>query len=204
MSRRFGLLLLALPLLLLLVLAATGGLREALVLPLLYLFWLMGVLFQSLPQVLVWGAFVAVAAVAGWRSLARPRAGLPRLAAPAGPGRAVIAEWAGLVANAPANHYARWLLASRLAQLAVALLAGEEASPWQYLEGASLAMPDDVRSYLRAGRQSYQPPAPRRLWARASRVAQPDPLELDPVIVIDFFEQSLHKTIGAAYEPGRD
>ena len=56
----------------LLALAATGGLREALVVPLLYMIWLVGVLFQSIPQAIVWGGLVAVALLAAWRSLAQP------------------------------------------------------------------------------------------------------------------------------------
>lgn len=204
MSRRLGVAALALLLLALLALAITGGLRDALVVPLLYLLWLAGVLLGSIPQAIVWGAFVALAAVAAWRSLATPPRRRPVPPTQPGTARAAVAEWASLAAAAEREHYARWLLAARLAQLAVALLAADEPAPWQYLESERVAMPAPVREYLRAGRRSYQQP-PRRLWPLAPRPATPpDPLDLHPAVALAFFEQSLHTTIGASYEPGRE
>ena len=76
MSDRLALTSLILLLLGLLALIITGTVREVIVIPLLLLVWLARLIYESIPQVALWGVFLAIAALVAWKSLAAPRAAL--------------------------------------------------------------------------------------------------------------------------------
>jgi hypothetical protein len=202
MSNRLALLGLILLLIGLLALIISGAVREVVVIPLLFLLWLMRVLYESIPQVVLWVGFLAIAAIVAWKSLAAPRATPPGLALTPIV-RAPVAAWAGMFQRAANDRYARWLLAQRMGQLALELLASQEQRAargvWQYLHDESLDIPLAVRSYLQAGTRMYRPAPP--LWRRwrawiARQVPHPDPLDLDPEEIIQFFEHQVNSTIG--------
>ena len=113
-----------------------------------------------------------------------------------------VATWAGRFQRAADDRDARWLLAQRLGQLALELLATQEQRAkglWQYLHDESLDIPPAVRAYLLAGTRMYRPAASfwSRWWLWISRQEpQPDPLDLDPEAAIRFFERRLNGTTG--------
>ncbi|HEX9374371.1 MAG TPA: hypothetical protein VF897_25370 [Roseiflexaceae bacterium] len=202
MSNRLALIGLMLLLVGLLALIVTGMVREVVVIPLLYLLWLTRVLFESIPQVVWWVGFLAIAALVAWKSLAGPPPAAPARQ-PAPLLRARVATWAGRFQRAADDRDARWLLAQRLGQLALELLATQEQHAtqglWQYLHDESLDIPPVVRAYLRAGTRMYRPAASfwSRWWLWISRQEpQLDPLDLDPEAVIRFFERRLNGTTG--------
>jgi hypothetical protein len=181
----------------LLALIVTGAVREVIVIPLLALLWLLRLLYGSIPQAAIWFGFLAVAALLAWRSLATPRVALaaPRVA-PSVP--APVASWAGMFERAAADRYARWLLAQRLGQFALELLAsqeqGEARGVWHYLRDESRDIPPAVRAFLLAGTQMYRPPPPiwRRWWSWGARVeTRADPLDLDLDAVVRFLDERL-------------
>jgi hypothetical protein len=53
----------------LLALIATGAIVDVVVTPLLFLWWVARVLYEALPQALLWGAFVAIAVLLVAKSL---------------------------------------------------------------------------------------------------------------------------------------
>ena len=197
MSNRLALPGLLALLVVILALALSGLVRELVVIPLLYLLWLMRVIFESIPQVVLWVGFLALAALVAWNSLAGPRAPLPARQ-PGPPSRAPVAAWAMLFARTTRDDYARQLLAQRLGQLAFELLASQGQPPtqslWQYLNDMAQDIPPDVRAYFQAGVR-MQRPLPRlwgRWWPRAARQeSQPDPLDLDPEHVVRFLEERM-------------
>jgi hypothetical protein len=197
MSNRLALPALILLLLGLLALVLTGAMQELVVIPLLYLLWLMRVLFESIPQVVLWIGFLAIVAIVAWRSLAMPRP-MPVVRQPAPSSRAPVAGWAAIFERATHDDYARQMLAQRLGQLAFELQANGERprseSIWQRLHDESLDFPPDVRAYFQAGVRMYQPlPAFwRRWWSRISgQVPRADPLDLDPERVVRFLEDQV-------------
>ncbi len=181
-----------------LALSITGAVREAVVVPLLYLWFVAGVLLTSIPQSLLWGGFLVVALVAALRSMAPPQR--PRYATPppATPASTTLYSWAGLLERAATDRYARFLLSQRMGELAMNLLATPEQTQgqpaWQFLESESLGMPADVRDFLRAGRRNFVPPARFAwLWQWLGRApTTPDALDIDPERVVHFFERQLH------------
>ncbi|KPV48439.1 hypothetical protein SE17_38065, partial [Kouleothrix aurantiaca] len=86
-----------------LALTIIGAVREAVVVPLLYLWFVAGVLLSSVPQYVLWGGFVLVALVAALRSMAPPQR--PRYASPppATPASTTLYSWAGLLERAEIN-----------------------------------------------------------------------------------------------------
>jgi hypothetical protein len=197
MSNRLALPALLALLVVILALILSGLVREMVAIPLLYLLWLMRVIFESIPQVVLWVGFLALAALVAWNSLVGPRAP-PLVRQPAPVSRAPVAAWAMLFARTTRDDYARQLLAQRLGQLAFDLLASQGQPPaqslWQYLNDMSQDIPPDVRAYFQAGVR-MQRSLPRfwwRWWAHAARQEpRADPLDLDPEHVVRFLEERM-------------
>ncbi len=195
---------LALLLTILLALIISGTIGEALVVPLLFLWWAMQVLYESIPQALLWGAFVLLAVLLVAKSFPRSSASLlPARSQAIATGR--VAEWSRWLRDSGRDDHSRWRLAQRLAQVAADLLAFREQSTPQEisrrLEQGTLDVPPQLRAYLRAGGMPYWPkPRPRfRFFERAAQdTAQADPLAIDPQLVIDYLEETMQHTIGAA------
>jgi hypothetical protein len=188
----------------LLALIVSGAVREVIVIPLLALLWLLGLLLDSVPQLIWWFGLLAIAALVAWRSLATPRVALePPRVAPAVP--APVASWAGMFERAVGDRYARWLLAQRLGHFALELLAsqeqGERRGVWHYLQDESRDIPPAVRAFLLAGARMYRPLPTfwQRWWPWGARVeTRADPLDLDLNEVVRFLDERLS---GATGEP---
>jgi hypothetical protein len=203
MRRRLPAIGLALLLAGLLFLIASGAFEEAVIVPLLFLWWVARVLYMSLPQALVWGAFVAIAAVLVAKSLSWRAAPLPIIEPQAG-SRGRVADWSRWLRESGRDDHARWRLAQRLSQLAVETLALREQCPpeevGRRLEDGSLDLPPELRAYLRAGLALYapRPRSTRRFGQPVQNPAQAEPLTTDPQLLIDFLEDTVQRTIGAA------
>ncbi len=200
MRRRLALLGLFAVLVALLALLLSGLVRELIVIPLLHLLWLMRVLFESIPQVVIWVGVLVLLAIMAWNSLSRPRPGPFARPTAAAASRAPVAAWAANFERAARDDYARQLLAQRLGQLAFDLLASQDRQSdqtiWELLRDPALDIPPEVRAYFQAGIR-MQRPLPT-LWERLrawftkpERFA--DPLDLDPEQVIRFLEQRAHR-----------
>ncbi|HET9223095.1 MAG TPA: hypothetical protein VFO07_11350 [Roseiflexaceae bacterium] len=204
MNDRLALIGLVLLLVGLLALIVSGAVREVIVIPLLALLWLLGLLLDSVPQLIWWFGLLAIAALVAWRSLATPRV------APAAPRvvpimPAPVASWAGMFERAAGDRYARWLLAQRLGHFALELLAsqeqGETRGVWHYLQDESRDIPPAVRAFLLAGARMYRPLPTfwQRWWPWGARVeTRADPLDLDLNEVVRFLDERLS---GATGEP---
>lgn len=194
---------LALLLICLLALIINGTIGDTVVLPLLFLAWAAQVIYQSIPQALLWGIFVAIAVLLVAKSLPWSSAPLP-----AGEQQAAahgrVANWSRWLGAAKRDEYSRWRLAQQLAQLAIDTLAfREQCSPQEIsrrLDDGSLDIPLQLRAYLRAGNMSYTPKfkQARRFGWPGRDTPQPDPLAIDPQLVIEYLEHTVQHTIGAS------
>jgi hypothetical protein len=197
MSKRLALLSLILLLVALLALLLSGLVRELLVIPLLYLLFLMRVIFESIPQAVIWIGFLVIMAIVAWNSLAEPRP-MPLAHQPPPASRAPVATWAAIFERAARDDYARQVLAQRLGQLAFDLLASQEQLPsqslWQRLHDPSLDIPPEIQAYFQAGLQMRRslPTFWKRWWSRGARHApHADPLDLDPEQVVQLLEHRM-------------
>ncbi len=183
-----------------LTLLLRGLVRELIILPLLQLYWVVRILLESIPQLLLWSLFVGVAlliaggSLIGWRR-AQERA---EAAQREQPGR--VAAWARWIRQAEEGDYSRWRLAHRLGGLALDLLAYRQQCPPEQvkrqLEEGSLAMPPEVRAYLQAGlgRGLWGPSSHLSLlWRRLRGAPPPSPLDVELEAVIRFLETQLER-----------
>ena len=203
MSQRLPVIGLALLLIGLLALVISGTFGEVVVVPLLLVWWAVQVLYSSIHQALLWGVFVLIAVLLVAKSFPRSSAQLPPVAPPpVAPGR--VADWSRWLRDSRRDDHSRWRLAQRLAQLAVETLAFREQCPPQEisrrLDDGSLDIPPQLRAYLRAGSKPYWPKRKqRRRFGRPAQVtAETEPLATDPQLVIDYLEETVQHTIGAA------
>jgi len=199
MSERLPAIGLALLLAGLLALIINGTIGAVVVVPLLFLWWAAQVVYESIPQALLWGVFVAIAVLLVAKNFPWSTAPLPPVAPQAGlQGR--VADWSRWLSKSSRDDYSRWRLAQRLSQLAVEMLAfREQCSPQEIsrrLKNGSLDIPPQLRAYLHAGSTPYTPKP--RLRRRFGRPAQAVPLATDPQLVIDYLEDTLQHTIGAS------
>lgn len=180
----------------LLALLLRGVVRQAVLMPLLYTWWVGRLLYRSVPQLVFWVLFMVGALLILWRSLFR-RAGDPPkttgvvLEERMGP----VQTWARWLRRARSSYYSRWRLARLLAELTQEILIYQnQMTPTdarQSLEMGSLEAPPEVRAYLQAGQG-------RRYFTRFSELAyrlsgrgRHSPLELDPERAVQFLEERL-------------
>jgi hypothetical protein len=203
MSQRLPAIGLALLLIGLVALVISGTFGEVVVVPLLFLWWAAQVLYASIPQALLWGVFVVIAVLLVAKNFPASRAPLP-LAAPQAVAQGRVADWSRWLHDSRRDDHSRWRLAQRLSQLAIETLAFREQCPpheiSRRLEHGTLDIPPQLRAYLRAGSMPYWPaPKLRRRFGRpAQDTAHVDPLATDPQLVIDYLEDTVQHTIGAA------
>jgi hypothetical protein len=187
----------------LVALIVTGAINDIVIVPLLFLWWGARVLYESLPQALMWGILVVIAVLLIAKSLPWNSAGLPA----ADPGQASagrVSNWARFLRESSRDDHGRWRLAQRLAQLAIEALAFREQCPPQEIsrriDDGTLDIDPQLRAYLRAGILPYAPTPTHRRWLgrRAPEAAHAGPLAIDPQQMIEYLEDRLQHTIGAA------
>ena len=186
-----------------LALLINGTIGDAVVVPLLFLWWATQVFYQSIPQVLLWAVFVLIAVLLVAKSFRRSSALLPP-AEPQTVAQGRVVDWSRWLHDSSCDDHSRWRLAQRLSQLAVETLAFRDQCPpseiSRRLDNGTLDIPPQLRAYLHAGSVPYWPkPRQRRWFGRPVQdTLRAEPLAIDPQLVIDFLEDTVQHTIGAA------
>lgn len=183
-----------------LTLVAWDFVREAIVIPLAYLFWLGGLILKSIPQEVYLIGLIIVAGIIALNTLNR----LQHRASNQGftkerPGDASRYRlWLRWCATAPASEFPRLELARETRKLIVSLLAYQEgltpAEVEQKIVSGDLLVPAPVRQFIRDRDFTFTPPPRQRFWQRLRRTAdrQSDPL-LDQSLeaIVQFIETRL-------------
>lgn len=154
-----------------------GLLGDTLISPLLYAIWGAVRIFESVPQGVVWLAFVLAMAIVAIASLwAEGEDAIRRRMDSAPRGR--VFDWLRLVMLAQRHEYSRWRLAQRLALLLAETMAERDRVELrvarQQLATSEIDAPPQVAAFLRAGLEGYR--QPQRPFARRRR---PSPLDAD-------------------------
>lgn len=206
-------LLLAIPL----VFVLRGGVREAIVVPVLYILWLGRLFLQSVPQSLLWALFLMVGLVVAVRSFRAARGStqhsIPPRRVRGGAYSGPVWTWQRRIHLVARGSYYEWYLAQHLGRLAQeVLVTRERLAPGQIklhhlFSDGGLDAPPEVRAYLEAGLGSLPPRSVRfprlaRLLRRFRPPAQASPLDLDPERVVQFLERQLE--VGRQLEDGYD
>lgn len=182
-------------------LALQGVARDSLIMPALFLVWLIGLFFRSVPGWVWWAWFLVIALVFAARNLRTHLKPEPTAPQPRGPAQGAIHAWAGRLQAAEHGGYFRWRLAHDLAELSLQLLSYRQRGDLSRAERSEaielLAAPPQVAAYLRMG-LAAPPWQAQDLRARLARLWRRDneedaPLLLDPATVVQFLEGQLER-----------
>jgi len=164
--------------------------REIIVIPILYVFWIGRFLFLTIPQTLLWNVFFAIFLLIMAVGLIERKKPNPKKMniKEDYPGR--IEEWARLISKASQHNYFKWRLAQRLQKVTLRAIAHNRGQTvkqtrWQLREG-SLNLPSDLHAYFLASVQSLSHLSPQKRFF-ATR-PKPSPLDLDLNRVIQFLD----------------
>ncbi|MDH3674448.1 MAG: hypothetical protein OES12_03055 [Anaerolineae bacterium] len=165
--------------------------RDIIVIPILYLFWIGRFILEAIPQLGLWGCFlIVVTLILGAGFLGRRRASLQAMPSPpAYEGR--VESWANLVKRAEQDDYYKWRLAQRLQKLTLQAIANDKSQTVketrQQLRRGELDMPEAVAAYFQASLQplGYLPSRKRLFGSNTS----PSPLNTDPRQIIRYLQE---------------
>ncbi|HRV90800.1 MAG TPA: hypothetical protein P5526_01415 [Anaerolineae bacterium] len=164
--------------------------REAIVIPLLYLLWIGRFILSAVPHSALWGCYVAVLLLLMGVSLLRRRSKKPR---PRPPNEAVegrIAGLAHLLRQAEHDDYFKWRLAQQLQKLSLDTIAyhtGQSIPETRrQLQQGRLDLPAELQAYFEAGLKPLGSLAASRKRFLTNRPTMA--LDLDPAIVVRFLE----------------
>lgn len=159
------------------------------IVPIAYLWWVMGLYYHLVPQIIFWFLLIVVV---GWIALrqllieipirSRPR---PKIKDHGGP----IEQLANLLEKQPSGVYYKWLLANRLGNLSRDLLdqreGGRASGRGKSLIGRQWNPPADVAAYLETGLNGSFADFPR------SRRIRPTPLDRPAEQIIGYLEKEM-------------
>ncbi|MBN1992236.1 MAG: hypothetical protein JW953_06000 [Anaerolineae bacterium] len=177
----------------LLTLVMRDLMRENLVAPLLYLAWVAGLIWASIPQAAIWALFLLTTLVIALRSLIKKGPILRHRNPPATKPEERIESWLKLIRRTRQEDYFKWQLAQRLHKLTLETLAHDERTTLQEmrqrLSQNQLDAPPEVLAYLEAGMTSFSHFLEAQPRWRLKK--QTSPLDLDPERVIQFLEDKV-------------
>jgi hypothetical protein len=173
-------------------------LREAVhhivVVPLAYVFWMVGLYYQSIAELLIWGAFLVLVGIILIISLIgepRRRKRTPDVKeAFEGP----VEKLSLSLKKARKGSYYRWRIAHRLARMARDLLAQREGLEVKQvhangLTGQDWSPPREIDEYFQAGLFDSFAAFPRQRWWIWR--PEPTPLDLDVTEAVDYLETQI-------------
>jgi len=167
--------------------------RKTVIVPLAYLWWALGVLYKSFPQIVVWILLVILIAFTLLGSLSTGRKRKPREELKVKPVQGQIEGLAtGLVKMRNGTYY-KWQVANRLGRLARDFLIqrGDRATTRDLspLSGHDWHPSPPVDAYLDTGLRGSFADFPTSYWS--FKPPEPTPLDIDVNEVVEFLESQI-------------
>ena len=170
--------------------------ERAIIVPLVYLWWLMRLYYSILPQFILWMLLILAALISAAISLA-PRFSTQGVSMPeAKPAPGQIENLVGwLEKSQRSGSYYKWLVANRLGRTAREILAQREGQSigkkFGRLAGRDWDPPQKIDDYLDSGLNGSFGDFPRLAWSLHGRPRKNTPLDVDAREVIEFLENEL-------------
>ena len=184
-----------------------GFIRDQIIVPSLYFFWVAYIFLSFLPQGLWWAVFLVIIIVLALRSV--PSSNIPsggiRVRNETSYGR--ISHWYHSLGGATRTNYSEWRFARELGQLSFKLLAQQERQSAQdirlKLSKDALNLPPKTRAYLRIGLSNFNPfeqqnQSPFYRLTRHFRKKDATQTLDDVENVVQFLEDIMHHKINTA------
>ena len=167
--------------------------HEAIVIPVAYLLWVLGLLYRSMSQGIWWVVLIVLVILILAKSLAPPLRPSGKALPNSKPTLGQVQTFAGWLNKSSSGMYFKWLIANRLGKLAYQILLqrGNEKprSVFEPLTGPDWPSTADLQNYLQAGlhRSFADFPNPRKFFAPPAKT----PLDLDIHKAVDFLESQI-------------
>lgn len=170
------------------VFAIKDFVREVIIKPLLYAAWFIGLVLDSLPEMLLWAAFILLALFIASKSLTKGKKTVAKEALAVASKHGSVVRWFRLLEWSEKQDYSRWRLAAELRKLsAKILLPDKEPSPYDPALRAKL--PPEIMAYFDARPVSRG--SRLRLPFRRQAKNETSALNLAPEVVVQFLEKQL-------------
>jgi hypothetical protein len=163
---------------------------ETVIVPLAYLWWVIGLYYRLVPQALVWIALIFIVLLSSARailiSIPVKRKTMQKRGTAVGP----IEHLSVLVEKRGRGIYYKWLIANRLGKVARELLEQREqhaTKRFTRLTGRNWRPPAGVEAYLESGLNGSFADYPQPRWL----YPQPTPLDQDPRPVVEYLEDEM-------------
>ncbi len=170
--------------------------ERAIIVPLVYLWWLLGLYYSILPQFVLWLLLVVAAVFSAVTTLAPRFINRGVFVPEPKPAKGQIEILVGwLKKSQRGGSYYKWLVANRLGKTAREILAQREGQPiskkFGRLNGRGWNPPQKIDDYLESGLNGSFADFPRpRFW----QTPKTTPLDADPNHVIEYLENEMKAT----------
>ena len=170
---------------------------QAVIVPLAFILWLLGLLYHSLPQFVWWIVVVALILYMFGKSVYQEVEFTKRREQPVMPPRGEVEQLAGWITKSEKGIYNRWLVANRLGKLAYQILvlreSGKQRSVFTPLDGPDWNASPELMRYLHSGLQgSFADfPIPSSRFAPREKTA----LDHDIRDAVEFLETKIDNSI---------
>ncbi|MCB0211513.1 MAG: hypothetical protein KDJ52_19400 [Anaerolineae bacterium] len=165
--------------------------REAIVIPLLYILWISRIILAAVPQTALWSCYMGLLLLIMGASLLPRRQKKRSQPPPARDSSSRLQNLTKLIEQAEHDDYFKWRLAQYLQNVSIDALAYHTGQAndviRQQFKQNSANVPPELQRYFAAGLQPLgsMPSAQNRFVKRAST----SPLDLDPAEVVKFLER---------------
>jgi len=168
-----------------------GLVRDIIVVPVLYVFWIGRFIVEAIPQSGLWSCFLIVTliilsiGIVGKRRTKRDPPPLKQAY------KGHVDGWARLLRRAEQDDYYKWRLAQQLQKLTLQAIANNNGQSLketrQQLRRGELDMPPEIEAYFQASLQSLGNLSRRKRFP-GSKTA-PSALDMDPVRIVQYLEE---------------
>jgi len=174
--------------------------RRIVVVPLAYLWWALGVLYQSIPQVVIWILLIVLISLMLMGSFASDRKRKPSEDPKIKPAPGQVEGLAKNLVKARRSTYYKWKVANRLGRLARDFLIqrGDRADKKDLspLAGRDWQPSKPVEAYLETGLHGSFADFPNQPWF-LFRAPEPTPLDTDAKEVVEYLELQIKPQMNA-------
>jgi hypothetical protein len=168
-----------------------NAIYEIVIVPLAYIWWVIGLYYRFIPQTLVWVLLIFLVLFTAARALLISIPVRDRVMQKGDPVESPIRQLSILMQKQRQGMYYRWVLANRLGKLSRELLDQREghvsAKRFTRLIGRDWKPPAGVEAYLESGLNGSFADYPQSRWGHV----QPAPLDEDPRHVIEYLEAEM-------------
>jgi hypothetical protein len=169
---------------------------QLVVVPIVYIWWLLHMYYSALPQFILWVILVVVVVFSAISSLVpeiRYKAVFQPAPKPVQGQIEVLVGW--LNKSQRGGIYYKWLVANRLGKNAREILAQRDGQPiskkFGQLNGRGWNPPQNIRDYLESGLNGSFADFPRSRFSLNKQTSKPTPLDADPRQVIEYLENEM-------------